>query len=87
MTFFGVMGYLFRKLNYEMAPLVLAFVLGKLIEKSFRQSLAMSGGSFMIFLNRPITAICLGATVVILLASFFGYYFRQRKESLLSTDV
>jgi putative tricarboxylic transport membrane protein len=87
MIFFGVLGYLFRKLGYEPAPLVLAFVLGKLLEKSFRQSLAMSGGSFMVFLNRPIAAICLAATAVIFSTSFFGYYFRQRKQSLLSTDV
>jgi putative tricarboxylic transport membrane protein len=87
MIFFGVLGYLFRKLGYEPAPLVLAFVLGKLLEKSFRQSLAMSGGSFMVFLTRPIAAICLAATAVIVFASFFSYYFRQRKQSLLSRDV
>ncbi|MEK6672900.1 MAG: tripartite tricarboxylate transporter permease [Nitrospirota bacterium] len=82
MLFFGILGYLFRKLEYEPAPLVLAFVLGKLMEKAFRQSLSMSGGSFSIFFDRPISAICIVAALILLITSFI-FYYKKRKPSLL----
>jgi putative tricarboxylic transport membrane protein len=53
---FGVVGYLMRKLDYPMAPAVLAIVLGPLAETSMRQALLMSDGSFAIFFNRPIAS-------------------------------
>jgi putative tricarboxylic transport membrane protein len=56
MVVFGVVGYCFRRLGYEEAPMVLAFVLGPLLERSFRQSLIMSSGSFTYFLRK--TALC-----------------------------
>lgn len=52
---FGIFGYILRKLNFEAGPLLLAFVLGPMIEATLRQSLLMSGGSFTIFLGRPIS--------------------------------
>ena len=52
---FGVIGYVFKKLDYPLAPLVLALVLGDLAENALRQSLIMSQGSLLIFLNRPIS--------------------------------
>lgn len=52
---FGIFGYILRKLNFEAGPLLLAFVLGPMIEATLRQSLLMSGGSFTIFLSRPIS--------------------------------
>ncbi len=87
MIFFGVLGYVLRKLEYEPAPLILAFILGKMLEKAFRQSLAMSGGSLLIFWQRPIAAFCIVATVALVIASFVGYYSRQRKGSLLGADL
>jgi putative tricarboxylic transport membrane protein len=65
MIVFGVIGYLMRKFNYEGAPLVLAYVLGPLLEMSLRQSLTMSDGDFSIFFTRPISAV--GITVALLL--------------------
>ena len=87
MLFFGILGYLFRKLEYEPAPLILAFILGRLIEKTFRQSMSMSDGSFSIFWERPIAAFCITATVVIFIASLAMYYLKKRKPSLLQSDV
>ena len=55
MLVFGVIGYVFKKLDYPLAPLVLALVLGDLAENALRQSLIMSQGSLLIFLNRPIS--------------------------------
>jgi putative tricarboxylic transport membrane protein len=55
MNIFGIVGYFLKKLKYEGAPLILAFVLGPMFENSLRQSLMISKGSFLIFLTRPIT--------------------------------
>src|SRR5437879_8636657 len=62
MVIFGVVGYVFKKLDYPLAPLVLALVLGDLAENALRQSLIMSQGSFAIVLTRRIAgAISAGA--------------------------
>lgn len=53
---FGILGYFMRKFHYEGAPFVLGLVLGPLVEANFRRSLIISKGSFLIFLNRPISA-------------------------------
>ena len=66
MTFFGLMGYVLRKLKYEPAPLCLMFVLGPIMEINFRQSLIISKGSFMIFITRPITTLVLSVSVLLL---------------------
>ncbi|MFH1124714.1 MAG: tripartite tricarboxylate transporter permease [Pseudomonadota bacterium] len=55
MLIFGVLGYLLRKFRYEAAPLILAAVLGPLLEEAFRQSLMLSRGDFSIFFSRPIS--------------------------------
>jgi putative tricarboxylic transport membrane protein len=57
MLIFGVVGYVFKKLDYPLAPLVLALVLGDMSENALRQSLIMSQGSLTIFATRPITAV------------------------------
>ncbi|MGA2959121.1 MAG: tripartite tricarboxylate transporter permease, partial [Thermodesulfobacteriota bacterium] len=49
----GVMGYVFRKLRYDLAPFVLALIIGPTLEESFRQALMRSGGSFAIFWGSP----------------------------------
>jgi putative tricarboxylic transport membrane protein len=54
MLAFGVIGLLMKRFSFEAAPLVLAFVLGRMAEESIRQSLLMSSGSFTILLTRPI---------------------------------
>jgi putative tricarboxylic transport membrane protein len=56
MLIFGVVGYVFKKLDYPLAPLVLALVLGDMSENALRQSLIMSQGSLTIFATRPIAA-------------------------------
>ncbi|MEK7715838.1 MAG: tripartite tricarboxylate transporter permease [candidate division NC10 bacterium] len=65
MLVFGVIGYVFKKLDYPLAPLVLALVLGDLAENALRQSLIMSQGSLAIFVTRPI------AGAITALAVFF----------------
>jgi putative tricarboxylic transport membrane protein len=54
---FAVLGYLMRKLQYPIVPLVLGLVLGNLSENSLRQALLISGGTFSIFFTRPISLL------------------------------
>ncbi|NDK33502.1 tripartite tricarboxylate transporter permease [Rhodovulum sulfidophilum] len=54
---FGVAGYLLRKADYPLAPLVLALVLGPLMEKSFRQTMIAEHGDVTVFVERPIAAV------------------------------
>jgi len=73
MAAFGVIGYLLKKVRFEAAPMLLGLVLGLMMEDSFRQSLIMSGGSFDIFFNRPISAsFILGAIVLLAIPAVRG---------------
>jgi len=72
MIVFGVLGYLFKKLDIPLAPLILTLILGPLMEQSLRQSLEISQGNFWIFFNRPIAlGLILVATTVIALSAFW----------------
>ena len=68
MVVFGLIGYLFKKFEYEGAPLVLALVLGPMMETALRRSLLLSAGDPLIFITRPISA-------VLMLISFFLLIF------------
>ena len=72
MTVFGVVGYLFRKFEYDGAPLILAFVLGTMFDQNLRQSLLIFDGSFIPFFTRPISGVTLGLAVIVLLFSIFS---------------
>jgi putative tricarboxylic transport membrane protein len=67
MLAFGGLGYLMRKFEFEPAPMVLAFVLGRMTEESIRQSLLISRGSFEILLTRPIATSFLAITLAVML--------------------
>jgi putative tricarboxylic transport membrane protein len=71
MVTFGLIGYLMKKFNYEAAPLVLALVLGPMMEKAFQRSLMISEGGFGIFFTRPISASFLIMALLILLSPLF----------------
>lgn len=64
---FGVGGYLLRKADYPMAPLVLALVLGPLMEKSFRQTLIAEQGNVLAFVERPLSGTFVAISVVFFL--------------------
>jgi TctA family transporter len=65
---FGVVGYLFKKLHYPLAPMVLAIVIGDKAEDAFRQSMLMSKGSLGIFFSNPLvtTLVLLGPALLVL---------------------
>jgi len=70
MLAFGVAGYVLRKLEYDLAPFVIAFVLAPLLEQSLRQSLVMSPDGAMILVQRPVTALLLAASAVLVALMF-----------------
>jgi putative tricarboxylic transport membrane protein len=69
MLIMGVVGYALKKFGFDPAPLVLGLVIAPIFEMSLRQSLIMSDGNYMIFAARPIAAVLLGISVVLLIAS------------------
>jgi putative tricarboxylic transport membrane protein len=83
MVIFGAVGYVLRKCGYEPAPLVLAYVLGPLMEQALRQSLIISNGSFMTFLVRPISAVSLGVAAFLLVTAFTGFSKKKRLEVVI----
>jgi len=64
MIAFGVIGYLMKKLGFPQAPLAFGFIIGPLVEKSLRQSLTMSRGNPLIFLDRPMSATLIVIAVI-----------------------
>jgi putative tricarboxylic transport membrane protein len=64
---FGVLGYVFKKLRYPLAPLVLALVLGDTLEASFRQSMLLSQGSLTIFFSNPLVGTIMSLPILLVL--------------------
>ena len=81
---FGVMGYVFEKLDIPLAPLVLSVVLGSLLEQSFRRAITISSGSLDIFWQSPICMALLVCSILSLampiLAPRIARYFRSENE-------
>jgi putative tricarboxylic transport membrane protein len=82
---FAVLGYLMRKLQYPIVPLVLGLVLGNLSENSLRQALLISGGSFSIFLTRPISAIFIIAAILAYLTPIFRWALKGLRKVKVDT--
>ena len=82
MLLFGLVGYLLRKLNYPMAPIVLAIVLGPLAETSLRQSLLISGGSSAIFFARPISGTIMVTAIVLFLLPVLNFLKKRLRPQM-----
>ena len=80
MLLFGVVGYLLRKLNYPVAPAVLAIVLGPLAEASLRQSLLASQGDMLTFFQRPISGACMAVAFLLVVYPLFLNWKRGREQ-------
>lgn len=80
MLLFGAFGYTFRKMGYEPAPLVLAFVLGPLLEQNLRQALMLSDGDLRVFLTHPFSAGALIASLLLLCTAILPSLQRKRRE-------
>lgn len=80
MLIFGGIGYFLKKLKYEIAPMVLAFILGTQMEFFLKQALMSSQGDFMIFVMHPIAAICLTIALILLCLPLLPQLARRRSK-------
>lgn len=87
MLVFGVIGYLFKKLDYPLAPMVLALVLGDMAESSFRQAMLLSQGSLGIFWANPLCAGIMTLGLVLLLWPLVGVVRSRYQESRAETPA
>jgi putative tricarboxylic transport membrane protein len=78
---FGVLGWLLRKLEYDIAPFVLAFVLAPLLEQSLRQSMTMSVDGAMILFQRPVSAGLVAASLLLLVLMVIRQFKTKRGDS------
>ena len=79
-AFFGLVGYTLLKFGFEPAPMLLGFVLGKLMEEKLRQALILSRGSFSTFIDRPVSAGLLLVAVVMLVLALLPSIRKGRDE-------
>jgi len=81
MALFGLLGYLFYKLDCEPAPLILGFILGPLMEENLRRALIVSHGDPLVFVSRPISLTLLIMAALLLLLVVLPAVRRTRAEA------
>ena len=81
MTAFGIIGYIFRKLDCEPAPLLLGLVLGPLLEENFRRAMQVADGNWSVFATRPISLGFLVGAMALLAAVTLPSIRRSREEA------
>jgi TctA family transporter len=81
MALFGALGYLFSKLDCEPAPMLLAFILGPLMEEYLRRAMLLSRGNPLVFVQRPISAVLVGLAVLAMLAVLLPSFRKTREEA------
>jgi putative tricarboxylic transport membrane protein len=81
MGLFGLLGYLFVKLGCEPAPMLLAFILGRLMEEYLRRALLISRGDPMVFITRPISATLLALAVLAMCVVLIPAFSKTREEA------
>jgi putative tricarboxylic transport membrane protein len=80
-AFFGLMGYALYKFGFEPAPLLLGFVLGRLMEEKLRQALVLSRGSFLTFVERPVSAGLLLVAVAVIVVAVLPAVRKGREQA------
>ncbi len=83
-AFFGLAGYVFIKLGFEPAPLLLGFVLGRLVEEKLRQALILSRGDFATFIENPVSAVLLLLSVAVIVIAVVPAIRKKKEEALKS---
>jgi len=76
----GLLGYLLIKLECELAPFILGFILGPMIEEHFRRAMLISGGDATVFATRPVSAFLLVLAVLVLAVILLPSVTRKRSE-------
>ena len=80
MALFGILGYVLSKLDCEPAPMLLAFILGPMMEEYLRRAMLLSRGDPMVFLKRPISATLLVLGVLAIVAACIPAFYKKREE-------
>ncbi|SDH83684.1 tripartite tricarboxylate transporter permease [Propionivibrio dicarboxylicus] len=86
MAAFGVLGYVFFKLECEPAPLLLGFILGPMMEEYLRRAMLLSRGDFTVFLTRPISATLLALSAAALALVVLPAFRKTREEAFHEED-
>ncbi|MBS1117458.1 MAG: hypothetical protein H6Q87_1842 [candidate division NC10 bacterium] len=84
MLIMGIFGYLARKLKFDLGPLLLAFVLGPIMERSLRQALLMSHGGFGIFFARPISGALMATAILFVLYNLWAAWRKKRQSQAMA---
>jgi putative tricarboxylic transport membrane protein len=79
MVVFGIVGYVMRKGGFPGAPLLLAMLLGRMLERTVQQALSMSGGDPAVFIERPISAALLLVAAFVLISPAVRWLWRRRR--------
>ena len=81
MALFGILGYVFRKLDCEPAPMLLGFILGPMMEEYLRRAMLISYGSPVVLVTRPISATLLAVSAVVLVIVLLPTLRKKREEA------
>jgi putative tricarboxylic transport membrane protein len=81
MALFGLLGYIFAKLECEPAPMLLGYILGPMMEEFLRRAMLLSRGDPLVFLTRPISAVLLAAAVLLLCTVLLPAFRKTREEA------
>lgn len=74
MVVLGFVGYILRKYEFEEAPLILAYILGPMLETNFRQTLIISNGNLSVFVSRPISVVALIVAALLFISTGLSFY-------------
>jgi len=83
---FAILGYIFKKLDCEPAPMLLGFVLGKLMEEYLRRAMTISRGDPTVFVTRPLSATLLALSLLLLVIVFLPAIAKKREEAFAGDD-
>jgi len=83
---FAILGYVFKKLDCEPAPMLLGFVLGKLMEEYLRRAMTISRGDWSVFFTRPLSASLLAVAAILLVIVFLPSIKSKRAEAFAGDD-
>jgi putative tricarboxylic transport membrane protein len=88
LVFFGIFGYIAKKLNFDVTPMVMGYILGPVLEYSFGQTVNLARGDILhyIFIARPVTATILAITPVVIFLLWWRTTRRRQKDNQLNTQ-
>ena len=86
-SLFGLIGYLFMKMELDAAPLMLGFILGPMLEENFRRALLLSRGSFTIFVTRPISGTLMGLIAIFVVWQLVAFFMQARGRKAAALEA